>query len=205
MTDHSPPLRTALDRFWSVTADDYGLIPELELETVLARARTGHGDDVSICLPRLADELIAGELSPVAAIEVVGLLDGHAGSDLAVLFDAWWFDVLERPPGEHRPGCAPEPVLGLLAHTGAPMIRWLQPWLESLDGPPAVHLAAAIVAGFPSPTWAGRPDERQQVMAWTRTEAVINGLALIGATHVDDATMSRVLDIVILGEVESDA
>ena len=37
-------------------------------------------------------------------------------------------------------------------------------------------------------------------MAWTRTEAVINGLALIGATHIDHDTISRVLDIVILGE-----
>lgn len=200
MTDHSPPLRAALDRVWATTAADYGLIPQLELETVLARARTGSGDEVLVCLPRLVDALVDGELSPVSAIDVIELLDLHDGFDGADLLDAWWLDVLERSPGEHRPGLSPEPVLGLLAHTKAPMVRWLHPWLQSLDGPPVVHLADAIVAGFPSPTWAGRSDERQQVMTWTRTEAVINGLALIGATHVDHATMSRVLDILILGD-----
>lgn len=205
LTAHSPPLRAALDRLWATAAVDYGLIPELELETVLARARTGDGDEVSVCLPRLVDALVDGELSPVTAIDVIELLDDHIGSGAAKLLDAWWADVLERSPGEHRSGLSPEPVLGLLAHTRAPMVRWLHPWLEALDGPPAVHLAAAIVDGFPSPTWAGRSDERQQVMAWTRSETVINGLALIGATHVDNATMSRVLDILILGEDESRA
>lgn len=203
MTDHSPPLRAALERVWATMADDYGLVPELELETVLARARTGDAGEVAVCLPRLLDALVEGDLSPVAAIEVVELLDGIgvvAGVDL---LDAWWFDVLQRDPGEHRPGIAPDDVLGLLAHTGPPMVRWLHPWLDALDGPPAVHLATAIVDGFPAPTWAGRSDERQQVMAWTRSETVINGLALIGATHIDGETMSRVLDILILGGADA--
>lgn len=203
MSEHSPPLRAALDQTWSTMADDYGLVREVELETVLARARTGDAAEVSVCLPRLVDALVDGELSPVAAIEVVELLDGNGGGLVVDVLDAWWFDVLQREPGEHRPGVAPDDVLGLLAHTSPPMVRWLHPWLDTLDGPPAVHLATAIVDGFPAPTWAGRSDERQQVMAWTRTETVINGLALIGATHVDDATMSRVLDILILGGTDA--
>lgn len=204
MSDISPPLRAAVDHLWATLADDYELIREVELNTVLARARTGEADDVARCLPRLVEALIGAELSPGQGIEVVELLHGHGRRESrrqAVLdvLDAWWFDVLQRPAGEHRPGIAPEDVLGLLAHTGEPMVRWLHPWLESLDGPPAVHLASAIVGGFPAPTWAGREDERQQAKAWTRSETVINGLALIGATHIDGETMSDVLDIVILG------
>lgn len=203
MTDYSPPLRAALERLWATMAEDYDLIPELELGTVLARARTGDGGEIVACLPRLVDALVDGELSPLVAIEVVELLDAYGGRDGLGLFDAWWIDVLQREPGEHRTGVAPEDVLGLVAHADAPMVRWLHPWLESLDGPPAVHLATAIVDGFPAPTWAGRADERQQVMAWARTETVINGLALIGATHIDDDTMSRVLDILILGATDA--
>lgn len=184
-------------------AADYGLVPELQLETVLARARTGDADEVAACLPRLLDALVGGDLSPVGSIEVVELLDGHGGHAIVDLLDAWWFDVLQRSPGEHRNGVGPEDVLGLLAHTEPPMVRWLHPWLDTLDGPPAIHLATAIVDGFPAPTWSGRTDRRQQVMAWTRTEAVINGLALIGATHIDGDTMSRVLDILILGETDA--
>ena len=199
MTAHSPPLRAALEQLWATMSENYDLVPELELDTVLARARTGDRDEIAACLPRLVDALVDGELSPVVAIEVVELLDANGGRDGLGLLDAWWIDVLQREPGEHPTGVAPEDVLGLVAHAEAPMVRWLHPWLESLDGPPAVHLATAIVDGFPAPTWAGRADERQQVMAWARTETVINGLALIGATHVDDDTMSRVLDVLILG------
>ncbi len=210
MSGHSPPLRTALEQVRATMVDDDGLISEVEFETVLARARTGDDVEIARCLPRLLTALIDGELSPVEAIEVVELLDGYQEADVVTrverrqvvleLLDAWWFDVLQRQPGEHRPGVAPEDVLGLLARIDVPMVRWLHPWLDSLDGPPAVHLAAAIIDGFPAPTWAGRSDERRQVIAWTRSEAVINGLALIGATHIDGDTMDRVLDILILGE-----
>ena len=200
MTEHSPPLSTAIEHLWASTSDDDELIRELELSTVLARARTGRIEEASRCLPRLLEALVDGELSPVEGIEVIELLPGAvAGSVVAELLDAWWHDVLQREPGEHRPGIAPDDVLGLLAHAEPPMVRWLHPWLDALDGPAAVHLADAIVAGFPAPTWAGREDRRQQVMAWTRSETVINGLALIGATHIDGDVMSKVLDVVILG------
>ena len=190
-------------------AIDYGLIPELEIGTVLARARTGDGAEVVRCLPRLLAALVDAEFSPVEGIEVVELIDGvgrpaQRDASLDVL-DAWWFDVLQRQPDEHRPGLGPDDVIGLLAHVDAPMVRWLHPWLDGLDGPPAVHLASAIDDGFTAPTWAGRSDERRQVMAWTRSETVINGLALIGATHIDDKTMSRVLDVLILGDAEGAA
>lgn len=194
---------------WATLADDYGLIPEIEFRTVLARARTGDANTVTQCVPRLVSALIDGKPSPVEAIEIVELVARSPWSVedrlcLMEVLDAWWFDVLHRRPDEHLPRYGPGDVLGLLAHADAPMVRWLHPWLDEIDGLPATHLARLIVDGFPAPTWAGRSDEREQVMAWTRTETVINGLALIGTSHIDDDIMSRVLDILILGESEEE-
>ncbi len=209
VSDHSPGLRLAIQRLWATMADDYGLIAEIELDTVLARTKTGDAADVVRGLPRLLSALVDGELSPVEGIEVMELLHRDHWSDssrsvMLDVLDAWWFDVLQRDSAEHHPGLRPDAVLGLLAHSPAPMVRWLHPWLDELDGPASTHLAEAVVAGFPSPTWAGREDERQQVMAWTRSETVVNGLTLVGATHIDSATMSRMLDVLILGEDVTD-
>ena len=113
------------------------------------------------------------------------------------LLDGWWYEVLQRLPGEHHGSFQPDDVLGLLARSGAPMIRWLHVWLDELDGPGAVHLAEAVIGGLSGPSWHGLDDERGQVLAWARTETVVNGLALIGATHLDGDTFSQVMDVLI--------
>jgi len=114
--------------------------------------------------------------------------------------DAWWLETLKRQPDEQDEHYPTEVVLGVLVGFGAPMIRWLGPWLDELDGPGARHLATVILGGsdgLAGPAWAGKGDEAGQVLGWTRTETVINGLALIGGVHLDDGVLDQVLDRLI--------
>jgi hypothetical protein len=162
---------------------------------------------------------------------------------IEAVLDAWWLETLMRAPGEHRFPFTPDVVLGVLAGYDAPMVRWLDPWLDELDGHGAAHLTAIIldrpVAGpdggtglndqaddnltpnrprtstpnaatapdwaieppapvVPDgPAWVGKGDQARQVVAWARTETVINGLALVGGTHLDAEALSDVLDRLI--------
>ncbi len=196
---HSPRLTAALSKIWATMADDYGLLPGLPFDAVMARFQSGEIAEMSRCLPRLVNLMVDYELTVSQAAEVIEcLVEGPWSDDqrhlLVEMLDAWWFEVLIRNDGEHHPDYTPDVVLGLLARTGAPMVRWLQVWLAEIDGPPAVHLATALLDGFDGPAWSGQGDRRGQVIAWARTETVTNGLMLVGGSHVDSETMSAVLD-----------
>jgi len=196
---HSPRLADALTRLWATMADDYGLVPDLAFDALMARVRSGDRGEVARCMPRLVNLMVDNDLAVADSIEVVSLLSTHTWSSyqrelLVEMLDAWWYDVLNRDPGEHHPDYQPDDVLGLLSRTEARMVRWLHVWLAGIDGPPAVHLANALLDGLNGPVWEGQDDARGQVLAWARTETVVNGLALIGTTHIESDVMSRVLD-----------
>ncbi len=180
-------------------ADDYGLLPELALDAVLARADRG---EVVIAAPRLVDLLVDHELSVEQACEVTARLADHrwdAAQRAAIeeVLDAWWQETLTLEQGQHRLPYTPDVVLGVLVGYDAPLVRWLDPWLTDLDGPGATHLAGVVLDGLGGPAWDGKSDLADQVQGWARTEAVINGLALIGGTHLDDGVLSDVLDRLI--------
>ena len=204
---HSPRLVEALSGLWQAMADDYGLVPELPFDAVSARARSGDEAELARCLPRLVTLMVDYELAVAQAIEIIELLSLPSWTDhqrhlLIKVLDAWWFEILIRNPGEHPPDYQPDDVLGLLSRTEARMVRRLQVWLSEIDGPPAVHLATALLEGFDGSAWDGQDDARGQVLAWARSETVVNGLALIGTTHLEPEMMSAVLDR-LLDEVGS--
>lgn len=195
-------LGDALARLWATMADDYGLLPTLEVDAVLARAVRG---DLEAATPRLV-ELLVGHGLPVAdAAAIVGRLGAHRwaperGVVVGGALDAWWWETLVRPVGEHPDPYRPETVLGVLVGFRAPMVRWLHPWLDLLDGPGAAHLASLVIGGpdgLSGPAWVGKEDEARQVLGWTRTEPVVNGLTLIGGVHLDDGVLGDVLDRLI--------
>lgn len=196
-------LTEAIDRLWATMADDYGLLPDLALDAVVARADRG---ELEAATPRLI-ELTVGHHLPVAdAAGVVDRLGRHrwdtAGRAVVTeALDAWWLETLKRSPAEQAAPYRTEVVLGVLVGFGAPMVRWLGPWLDELDGPGAAHLARVVLGGpdglVGGPAWDGKADQARQVLGWARTETVINGLTLIGGVHLDDGVLDRVLDRLI--------
>lgn len=192
-------LQEALAAVWDAMADDYGLFPELSIDAVLARA--GRGELVPAS-PRLLELLIGHGLPVEVAADVTARLGRHQWSArqrsmVEEVLDAWWQETLMQEPGEHRPPFTPDVVLGILAGYDAPLVRWLEPWLAELDGPGSVHLASVILDGLQGPAWDGKADTAAQIQGWTRTETVINGLTLIGGTHLEDGVLSDVLDRLI--------
>lgn len=198
-------LTAAVATLWATMADDpadYGLLPELAVDAVLARADRG---ELIEAAPRLLELTVGHRLQPgdaAAAVERVGRagLTGARRSAVTETVDAWWAETLMRPPGEHLAPYDPSTVLGVVVGLGSPMVRWLGPWLEQLDGPGAAHLAAVVLGGpdgLSGPAWVGKEDEARQVLGWARTETVVNGLTLIGGTHLDEGVLSAVLDRLI--------
>ncbi len=195
-------LTDAIEALWAMMADDYGLLPDLAVDAVLARADRG---ELVLASPRLIELTVGHELTVAEAAAVVGRLGPHpwsAAERAAVTeaLDAWWLETLKRQPEEQDERYPTGVVLGVLVGFGAPMVRWLGPWLEELDGPGASHLAEVILGGpdgLAGPAWADKTDEANQVLAWARTETVINGLALVGGTHLADGVLDRVLDRLI--------
>lgn len=47
------------------------------------------------------------------------------------------------------------------------------------------------------PSWKNHEDQATQFIAWAKSETVINGLAVIGATHLEPEVMSDLLDRLI--------
>ena len=207
--DHSAPLRAALERLWTLSPDD-DLITQLELKTVLARARTGHrGRDHPVPSPPRGG---AGRRRALAGGGDRGArVVGRNGARRQRRSTCWRCSMPGgstcfngRPVNMFREELPTR--CSACWRTAVP--QWsdgcTRGWKHS-----TVHLRSTWRRRY-SPTFrrragAGRSDERRQVIAWTRTETVINGLTLIGATHIDGATMSRVLDVLILGEDRADA
>lgn len=195
----SERLRSALDRLWDVMADDYGLLVEQPFDAVMARARR---DEAIIASPRLIELLVDGSLPVGDGADVTALLadiEWQPTQRAAVeeALDAWWQETLLLDVGEHRDPFTPDVVLGLLVGYRAPMPRWLEPWLDAIDGPGGGHLARVVVAGLDGPAWEGKADQAGQVMGWARTETVVNGLALIGAAQIEPELLSDALDRLI--------
>lgn len=136
------------------------------------------------------------------------------------LLAAWWEQSLRRDGGETVSGYPPVVVLGLVARWPGPMNRWLGPWLERFDGPAARHLVDAVAAvALASPAspdapvseqadwvvvgplvteaWRSQDDRRGQLLAWAKTETVVNGLVLVGATHLQSGHYPKLLDDVL--------
>lgn len=180
-------------------AEDYGLFPHLETDAVLARADDG---GLTQAVPRLLDLLTAGQVSVADGATIASMIGSYPWAvEQRILieetFAAWWLETLMRSPGEHTEPFTPDAVLGILVGYDPSMIRWFEPWLFELDGPGAAHLATMVLDGLDGPAWVGKDDEASQVLGWARTETVINGIALIGGTHLDDDVLSDVLDRLI--------
>ncbi len=203
MNGHSLPLRQALHRLPSEAEDDQGLLPELPVDAVLSRVTAGDETELWRSVPRLLTLLVSGTLSVDDSVEVMEVLRRARSDDrwstVVAVFDAWWIQTLQADPIDHDTQAGASLVLGLLARSGEPMVRWLHVWLNSLDGVPARHLAEVVTGGLRGRQWDGRRDEADQVLAWAGTEAVVNGLALVGATHVDPDRLADALDRLLPG------
>lgn len=206
---HGNAVRDALEKVWS-WHDDYGLLREMAADAVMARTTTG---ELLMTAPRLLQLVIDGQL-PAADCSLIvetvstGRWTKEHRTDLETLFDAWWLASLNLDDGEHASNddgesFVPSVVLGVLAHYDlAPMVRWLLVWLDNLDGPGAVHLASFLLGFEPETQWAdaawkGREQQRDDVHGWARTEPVVYGLTMVGATHLEPDTLDRVLDYLI--------
>lgn len=201
-TGRSNRLTEAIEALWAAMADDYGLLPDLALDAILARADRG---ELVAASPKLVELTVGHGLGVADAVGVIDRLGRHpwTAPERALVteaLDAWWLETLKRQPDEQSEHYPTETVLGVLVGFGAPMVRWLGPWLAELDGPGANHLARVVLGGhdgLSGPAWEGRSDEAGQLLSWARTETVLNGLTLVGGIHLDDGVLDRVLDRLI--------
>ena len=217
------PLDRAIDRLWDVFSDRASLIGDLPADAVLARVDvpatgTVQGDggeggvagkadiELRFCFPRLAELLTTNQLDDEPGYRIADRLrdadwqswDRIEREALEEFFDTWWLLTRSLDDGavlasKH----SASEVLGVLVHLGVPLVRWLGPWLEDFDGPPARHFADMILGGMDTPAWASVPDERGQVLGWAASEACIFGIALVGGIHLPDDQLSDVLDRLI--------
>ncbi len=199
------PVETAVEEAWDAFGDRSSLMGDLPLDAVLSRARAG---ERRLALPRLLELLVADDRigDPGGAEELAEIVAevrtelGAAGTTaddrriITDIVDVWWSRTLMFDPP-----LVPEAsdVLAALARLDEPLIRWLGPWLGDLDGPAARHLVRLIRSGLRSSSWSDQPDAAGQVSAWTRSEPVVFGLALVGGTHLDDGELSSVLDLLV--------
>ncbi|MFW2383613.1 MAG: hypothetical protein ACN4GZ_17815 [Acidimicrobiales bacterium] len=194
----SRPLTDALEVLRQEFPTDRVLIDELAADAALAIAAT----DLEASLVRLFELISLDQLHDREPYEVFDLLrsadwlewDMPAVQAITGWADGWWLTTLMTHPESANAG----DVLGHLIHLGLPMVKWLSAWLDELDGPGAQHLANFLIEGSRHDGWNGRNDERRQVLAWARSDAVVNGLTMIGATHLEPGQMAHVLDRIIV-------
>lgn len=180
---------------WTTFGSSDSLLPDLAFDAVLARADHGEFPE---SVPRLFELGTAPGADPDMAVAVFDRLEGQDWSNwpdgrrrpVEHLLDQWWAMLLRAEPGVP----AVHEVLAALVRLNQPVIRWLQPWLEDLDGPGARHLALLVINELSSPRWAEVPDRREQVLAWTRSEPVLMGLTLVGGVHLEPGELSEALD-----------
>lgn len=191
-------LAEAIDRVWEELGDRSSLFPALADDAAMARA---HGGEAMEATPRLLELAVTDRLehmSIVAPFELLAEAAWRTWPDrqrraVEALLDTWW--TWTRTANE--PAIAPGRVLACLCRTGIPQVRWLGPWLDDLDGPPAQHLADVIISQLPEPEWEGYEDQRSQILGWSRTEPVIVGLTVVGGVHLDDGQLSEALDLML--------
>ncbi len=188
-------IAASLARLWADLAPVDSLLPDLAFDAVLARA--DHGEFVE-CLPRLLEVMTLPGADPETAIAVFDRLESAGWTEwpdrrrrpIEKLLDQWWATELALEPGEPPV----HDVLAALVRLDQPVGRWLQPWLEDLDGPGARHFVALVNDQLSSERWAEFPDRREQVLAWTRSEPAIMGLTLVGGVHLDSGQLGQALD-----------
>ncbi len=216
--------------FEPTASEGYGLLPELAFDAVLARARSGEAVICTPRLLEMMATHRLSVVEAVQVMDTVTDAGTEMSSDqrLAVqqTLECWWLQALQREAVEQSPGFPPAVVLGLVARWADPMTRWLRSWLAHLDGPGSQYLVDTIAvleladadttsnvpAAESMPTWqlvaplvwqawSGLDDKRGQLLAWARTETVVNGLVLIGATHLNSGhyheLFSDVLDVLL--------
>lgn len=188
----------AIDLVWEELGDRSSLFPSLPDDAVMARAQAGEAKEAT---PRLLELAMTDELEHMSIVEPFELLaevqwrrwpDSERRA-VEALLDTWW--TWTRTAID--PVVSPGRVLACLCRTGIPQIRWLAPWLEDLDGPPARHLAEVITSQLPETEWQGADDQREQVLGWSRTEPVIIGLTIVGGVHLDEGQLSEALDLML--------
>lgn len=180
---------------WATVGSADSLLPDLAFDAVVARA--DHGE-FAACLPRLLELSTAPRADPDLAVAVFDRLEAHGWTgwpddrrrQVEHLLDLWWATLLRSDPGIP----ALHEVLAALVRLDQPVRRWLQPWLEDLDGSGARHLVLLVADGLSSQRWAEVPDRRGQVLAWTRSEPVLMGLTLVGGVHLEHGELGEALD-----------
>lgn len=188
----------AVERVWDELGDRNSLFPSLADDAAMARA---HAGEAKQAIPRLLELAVADQLAHMSIVEPFGLLaevDWRRWPDserrsVEALLDTWWTWTRMAIDPEVSPGR----VLACLCRTDIPQIRWLGPWLDDLDGPPAQHLAEVIIGQLPEPEWEGQEDQRSQILGWTRTEPVVIGLTIVGGVHLDEGKLSAALDLML--------
>ncbi len=171
-----------------------GLMASLDADAVWVRANDGEWlNSVS----RLLELWVGRDLEPVPAHDVLGrlaegwssLTDDQARS-IELLADTLWIEALTTHPSDP----SADMLLGELTYLQLPMVRWLEPWIESLDGPGAQQLADAIIRPSNTRAWAGQRDARGQLEAWAASEPVVMGLAVVGGVHLNEGDFAELLD-----------
>jgi hypothetical protein len=189
---------TALERLWDLLGDRSSLFPDLAADAVLARARAG---ELTAAVPRLFELVTNDQLGDQPIVEPFRLLAENGWQTWLPLqqraveefADVWWTDTRTAETPRFRPG----EVLACLAHLDLPLVRWLHPWLDDLDGPGARHLATIVLSQLDEPAWTTRPDARAQILAWTRSEPVVIGLTLVGGVHLEPGQLGSALDLML--------
>ncbi len=190
---------------WEAFGTEFGLLPDLALDAVLARYKQGELE----CIPRIV-ELVCTHSVPLAesaaALAMVDLQPLSSSQRRAVeaTLDRWWLWALSVPaddaPADADSGSANSvtDILGILAGFDAPMRRWLHVWLENFDGVGAKLFTEAVLHHATDTTesqaWRGKHDEWTQFQAWCRAEPTVMGFALVGGTHVDQQDVTAVLE-----------
>lgn len=202
------PLAEALEGAWERFGGRDGLVADLGLDAVLATARVASRGEQGMrsVTPRLLELATSPDPQPadldgsprwvpIDELVAAGWPDWPPADRAAIqrVLDAWWAETLNLEAT--APGV--EEVLGTLVHSGVELVRWLEPWLADLDGPPAVHLAELVLGGLRHQVWEGHEDARGRVAAWLRTEPVVVGVTVVGGIHLDDGVLSEVLEVIL--------
>ena len=197
-------IRQALDEVRVLLGSENALIATLPADALLARIDQAPSDPTAefrLCLPRLLELLVSNDLGSVDPWEVSRRLPEHdwlkwappLRAGVATVFDQWWATVLSAHPNDPPV----DDVMATLVALELPLTRWLQPLLRSLDGPAARHLADIVTGRLSGGGWSEHEDERQQILAWCRTEPVVMGLTVVGGVHLPEGSLGDLLDLLL--------
>ena len=199
------PIGEALDEIRTLVDSRNALLDLLDADAILARVDQAASADAVVefvnSLPRLLELLVTDDLGAVRPWEITRRFPGQGWLEwspllraaVATVFDQWWLTVLSAHPSRPPVG----DVLATLVALELPLSRWLHPLLHSLDGPGARHLLDIVMGELEGDGWEEHDDERQQILAWCRTEPVVMGVTLVGAVHLDEGRFGDLLDALL--------